>query len=298
MTDGLFCPSGHPNQVSARFCRKCGLPLGPPDAGVAENTRAVPAQQATLPPHPTSVVAPPPAVYAAPAGTPYPPAPGNPQPAPAEKREAWPIVVIVALAVLVVGLGGAIAAIALAGKSSSAPTTIPISTSVPTTTPSTTAVPTSTTNAAAATEAQAMSALLGNSAVDRSQIVSAVQQVTSCGDLSGAQSTLDQAASSRQSLLEQLAPLQVGGLSTGPQLVRELQAAWQASVSSDRDYAAYAGDELSSFNGCTPNDSGDPNAQAAATSDAQATAAKGQFVALWNPIAASFGLPQWQASSL
>jgi len=55
---------------------------------------------------------------------------------------------------------------------------------------------------------------------------------------------------------------------------------------------------MSKFGGCVPDDSGDANAQAAATADQQATAAKTQFVAVWNPIAATYGLPQWQASNL
>ncbi|MGH9079639.1 MAG: hypothetical protein ACRDYE_06115 [Acidimicrobiales bacterium] len=143
-----------------------------------------------------------------------------------------------------------------------------------------------------------MSSLLQNSAQDRSQIVAAVALITSCGDLQSAQQTLDQAASSRQSLLSELDQLQVGSTPNGGQLVQELRSAWQASLDSDNSYAAYARDESSQFNGCVPNDSSDRNAQAASNSDAQATAAKEQFVNLWNPIAATYGLPQWQASGL
>ncbi len=217
-------------------------------------------------------------------------------------RKNWPIVVISVLAVLVLGLGAALGVTALTKKSPSASgsaTGVAGSrSSVPVTSPPPTPAPTTSTNGAAQAQAQALSSLVGNSAVDRAQIVSAVQQIHSCGNLSGAQEMLDQAATSRQSLLHQLNQLQLGDLPNGSQLSSSLQAAWEASVASDNSYAAYAGDELSNFNGCTPDDSGDTNAEAAATSDAQATAAKIQFVAVWNPIAAAYGLPQWQASSL
>ena len=220
---------------------------------------------------------------------------------PAQRRKPWPVIIIVALAVLVVGLGAAFAATELSGNSSPASANSPktSTTSVASSTsPTTTSIATGATVAAPEQEAQALSTLLSNSAVDRSEIDSAVQQITSCGNLAGAEQTLEQAASSRQNLLNQLGQLQLGALPASSQLSQALQSAWMASVASDNAYAAYAGDEISNFNGCTPNDSGDSNAQAAATADAQATAAKTTFVNLWNPIANTYSLPQWQQSSL
>jgi len=222
------------------------------------------------------------------------------------KRGAGMIVAVTALAVLVVGLGAAIAVIQLTKSSNTAPTaartahrtgngsgvaTRPTSPALPLTT-------TTTTDPVAETQAQQLSSLLANSAEDRSEIVSAVSQITSCGDLSAAQATLDQAETSRQGLLDQLGTMQLGSLPNSAALVQALQSAWQASLSSDSSYAAYAGDEMSNFNGCVPNDPNDTNAQAAARSDAQATAAKTEFVALWNPIAVTYGLPQYQQSGL
>jgi hypothetical protein len=46
------------------------------------------------------------------------------------------------------------------------------------------------------------------------------------------------------------------------------------------------------------NDPNDPNAEAAAQSDASATTAKTQFVQLWNPIAQTFGLQQYSPSDV
>ena len=223
-----------------------------------------------------------------------------------QKRGAGMIVAITALAVLVVGLGAAIAVIQLTKTSSAAPaagtgpgashgTHAVTGTSSP---PTSAALPLTTSNPAAQTEAQQLSSLLANSAQDRNEIVSAVAQITSCGDLSDAQDTLDQAESSRQGLLDQLGSMQLGALPNSEALVQALQSAWQASLSSDSSYAAYAGDEMSNFDGCVPNDPNDANAQSAAQSDARATAAKTQFVGLWNPVATSYGLPQYQQSDL
>jgi hypothetical protein len=84
----------------------------------------------------------------------------------------------------------------------------------------------------------------------------------------------------------------------GAQLIAALTSAWQASRASDSSYAAWAGDLLQS--GCTPGQSsqGDPNWQAAQTSDAQATSAKTQSAALWAPIATAYNLPQYTYSQL
>ena len=302
MASELSCPNGHSNPQSAKFCRSCGLPLHPATENATDvsDTSEVGRPQAASPP--TEVVMAQGAGSGIPAGPNPTVPPGTPvmwtQPPP--PRKTWPIVVIVALALVVVGLGAAFAATELSHSTPAASNDPKTSTtSVSSSTASTaTSLATSTTVAATSQEAQALSALLSNSAVDRSEIVSAVQQITSCGDLVEAQGTLDQAAASRQSLLNQLGQMQLGSLPNSSELSQALQSAWQASLASDNAYAAYAGDEISNFNGCTPNDSGDSNAQAAATADSQATAAKTTFVNLWNPIAATYGLPQWQATSL
>ena len=50
--------------------------------------------------------------------------------------------------------------------------------------------------------------------------------------------------------------------------------------------------------GCTSNNTSDPNAQAAAGPDAQATAGKQTFVSGWNPIAVHYRLPTYQWNQL
>jgi hypothetical protein len=241
-----------------------------------------------------------------PAGYQYPPVPPAAVVERPQKRGAGMIVAITALAVLVVGLGAAIAVIQLTKTSSSAtPAVIAPSAhrgthaTTPTSPPPSAALPlTPTSNPAAEAEAQQLSTLLSKSAQDRNEIVGAVSEITNCGNLSDAQNTLQLAETSRQSLLDQLGTMQLGALPNSAALVQALQSAWQASLQSDSSYAAYAGDELSNFNGCVSNDPNDSNAQSAAASDARATTAKTQFVGLWNPIATSYGLPQYQQSDL
>jgi hypothetical protein len=138
-------------------------------------------------------------------------------------------------------------------------------------------------------QASALSALLTESANDRSDIVQAVSAIANCGDLSSAENTLNMSSTSRQSLLTQIQGMSLNGLPNSSQLTIYLIAAWQNSLSSDQSYARWAADELNS--GCSDNDTSDANYQAAQTTDAQSTSNKSSFAALWNPVATSYGLP-------
>jgi len=126
-----------------------------------------------------------------------------------------------------------------------------------------------------------------SSVSDRSAVVNAVNDVNACGSVSQDQQTFQQAATSRQQLLTQLNSL--SGASYLPaSMLQDLNAAWQASVEADQDFAAWAGDENS--DSCTPGDSADANYQAATQPDDEATADKKAFVSLWNPIATQYEL--------
>jgi len=144
--------------------------------------------------------------------------------------------------------------------------------------------------------AQGLSALLVQSATDRSSIENAVSDVSQCGtDLSQDAQTFQSAATSRQDLLSELGNL-TGRSSLPTQMLQALSSAWQASAQADQDFAQWAQDEASQ--GCTPNDQSDPNYQAATGPDDQATIDKKAFVSLWNPIAAQYGLPTYQWDQL
>ncbi|PWU22868.1 MAG: hypothetical protein C5B48_09575 [Candidatus Rokuibacteriota bacterium] len=100
-------------------------------------------------------------------------------------------------------------------------------------------------------------------------------------------------ADNRQSILEQLGSLPSPTAQTDG-LITRLQKALQQSIEADRHYrdaflAAPAG-------GC-PSRS-DPSFELAASSDAQATAAKQRFAAAFDPLARRFGRPTWQGSQI
>jgi hypothetical protein len=141
-----------------------------------------------------------------------------------------------------------------------------------------------------------LSALLAQSVTDRSSIVNAVSDVSGCGPSLGQDAqTFQNAASSRQNLLTQLADLPDRAALPAPML-QALTSAWQASVQADQDFAQWAQDEAS--RGCVPNDHSDPGYQAAAGPDGQATTGKKAFVSSWNPIAARYGLTSYQWNQL
>ena len=144
--------------------------------------------------------------------------------------------------------------------------------------------------------ANALAALLAQSVTDRSAIAGSVSDVNQCGTtLSQDAQTFDNAATSRQNLLSQLAGLPAR-TALPASMLQDLTQAWQASAAVDQDLSQWAQDESSG--GCTPNDHADPHFQAATGPDHQATSAKKAFVSQWNPIASGYGLASYQANQL
>jgi hypothetical protein len=165
--------------------------------------------------------------------------------------------------------------------------------------PSASASGTGTASAAPVTERQAattMATMLAQSVSERSAIISAAADVASCGShLASDQKVFTGAVSSRKALLTRLAVLP-GRAALPSALVSDLASAWQASVSADQGYARWAADE--SAKGCVRDDTSDPGYQAAQGPDGQATRAKTAFTAGWNPVAARYGLTQYQSTQL
>jgi AAA domain-containing protein len=145
--------------------------------------------------------------------------------------------------------------------------------------------------AAERSQAVALARLLAFSTKDRTSVVNAVNDISSCGtNLSQDAQVLTDAARARQeavSLLSTLSALPSGMLSA-------LAGAWQNSSRADQDFAAWAHDKITK--GCTVNDRSDPRFQAASRPDDQATTDKQAFARQWLPIAAKYGLPTYQVS--
>jgi hypothetical protein len=154
--------------------------------------------------------------------------------------------------------------------------------------------PSSATASAQQQGADNLSALLASSVSDRGAINDAYNDVQSCGPtLAQDQATFQQAVTSRQSLLSRLGSMpDAAALPAG--MISSLTQAWQASITADQDFAAWAQDESAS---CTPNGS-DANLSAATGPDNQATQDKTAFVASWNPIAQQYRLPTYSQGQL
>jgi hypothetical protein len=134
----------------------------------------------------------------------------------------------------------------------------------------------------------------GQSVSDRTSIQDAAADVANCGpDLTTDVQVFTNAADSRTTLIGGLSSLPGRSALPAPML-QDLTYAWTASQEADRDLAGWASDE--SNQGCTDNDTTDPDFQAATQPDDQATTYKTEFVGLWNPIATQFGQPtySWQ----
>jgi hypothetical protein len=102
---------------------------------------------------------------------------------------------------------------------------------------------------------------------------------------------MQSAISSRQSALEQVGSIDPTYLPDGSTMLSDLSSALQASDQADQDFVLWMGDVEGSS--CPYATSSDPNYEAATTASAQADSAKQAFIALWNPVAAQFGLTQY-----
>jgi hypothetical protein len=134
-----------------------------------------------------------------------------------------------------------------------------------------------------------LAALLSQSVADRGTIRRAYHDVRSCGPrLAHDRATFQQAVAARQDLLGRLVSLpDAAALPAGT--ISSLTRAWQASISADRDFAAWAQNESAT---CRPNGS-DASLSAAIGLGHQASRDKAAFVGRWNPIARQYRLPAY-----
>src|SRR5271157_2712273 len=291
---------GHELRPGLRFCTVCGRPVADDGNPVSDPQRvAPPAMTAGGPParaqsdpyaptgdspayqvpgtEPGPYQAPPvpPGPYEGfPAGSSYQPPPAAPgrwqashvAPGPGRRRSRRPLL----LAVIAVLAAGTIAAGFLVVRhfhdrhTSAAAVKTSSPSAVRTSAPAVTETPSSI--SAQRQAAEGLAGLLAQSVKARSSIVQAVSDVEKCGP------NLNQDSQTFQT------------------------AAWQNSVKADQDFAQWSQDEVS--HGCTQNDQSDPGAQAAVEPDNQATTDKQNFVSMWNPIAAKYGLPAYQWNQL
>jgi serine/threonine-protein kinase len=151
----------------------------------------------------------------------------------------------------------------------------------------------STTRSLAATEATAVNNLLTSSAASRMPLETAVSDVQNCVNLAAATTQIQQVVNQRKAEYDKASSLSTGALTNGATLKNDLMQALLNSLDADRDYLAWARQELNV--GC-PTSS--PAHSAALNADGAATNAKQAFVSVWNPIAISYGFAPTSASSI
>jgi serine/threonine-protein kinase len=150
-----------------------------------------------------------------------------------------------------------------------------------------------TTSAVASGQATAINNVLSSSAAARQSLPGAVSDVLHCTNLPGALAQFQGVVSQRSGEVRKASSLSVSALVNGAAAKSDLVAALRSSLAADRDYLSWAQREST---GCKPGAQSSAH-QAALAEDSQATNAKQAFVAVWNPIAASYGLPPESASS-
>lgn len=143
-------------------------------------------------------------------------------------------------------------------------------------------------------QATALHTLLAQNAGRRSGVSDAVQSMMNCSDLQENRQVFEGAADARAGLVEKLDTLSLDQLAGA--LASDLRRAWQSSEEADRAYVRVVDDV--SRDCSTSAVTGSSAWQDAVSASADATAAKKDFVAVWNPVAREFDLETFAWSDL
>lgn len=128
------------------------------------------------------------------------------------------------------------------------------------------------------------------SASVRPTVQQAIDGVRSCsGSPSAGMAALQQAVSVRQNILTGLQSVTADSLPHGSQLVGDLTSAVRDSITADDDYIAWMNDVGSNGTACGSDPPQDGQFNAGQAASQTATADKVSFVALWNPLAPTYG---------
>ncbi|SCG09882.1 hypothetical protein GA0115260_110361, partial [Streptomyces sp. MnatMP-M27] len=145
-----------------------------------------------------------------------------------------------------------------------------------------------------AEQAKALHTLLAQNADRRRGVSDAVQSMMNCSDLQENRQVFENTADARAGLVEKLDALTLDQLADD--LAQGLHKAWQSSEEADRAYVRVVDDVSGDCS--TSAVTGSSAWQDAVSASADATAAKKDFVAVWNPAAREFGLETFAWSDL
>jgi hypothetical protein len=132
-------------------------------------------------------------------------------------------------------------------------------------------------------QADGMNAVLRESAGTFTEVNTAINQVSQCTDVETAAAGIAGAAQARGDQAGEAQALDVSALPEGSELQSLLVQSLQASQASDTEYAQWASQGTTGTDGiptCTPGAPPAPSQE-----DEQAGTLKGQFSALWTPLA-------------
>ncbi|HJY71005.1 MAG TPA: hypothetical protein VJ347_04425 [Streptosporangiaceae bacterium] len=209
-------------------------------------------------------------------------------------------VLIAVAAVVVLAAVGAVAFLAGKGKPTTATNVAGVSPSVtsPAASPSVSPASSSPSQPPGAAAMATLASYLSQSAAVRPTVQNAINAVQACSESpADAETTIGQAITTRQNILQGLQTLSVGALPNGPQLVSALKTAMQNSLNADNDYHAWMADLVSSGNTCGSNPNQDSNYVNGGTASSDATISKNAFLSLWNPMAPTYGQQTYTATS-
>ncbi|MEU9301715.1 hypothetical protein [Streptomyces sp. NPDC048269] len=139
--------------------------------------------------------------------------------------------------------------------------------------------------------------VLADSNDSRASVIKAVDDIKGCKNLAQAAGDLRDAARQREELVTRLQELKVEQLPENAKLTAALTKAWQSSAAADNSYAAWADDV--DHDKCKDGKAkNSENAVAGNKASGEATKAKESAAALWNNIAAKYGLTKRDKSQL
>ncbi|MFD9269261.1 hypothetical protein ACFWB1_35700 [Streptomyces goshikiensis] len=141
--------------------------------------------------------------------------------------------------------------------------------------------------------------LLADSNDSRASVIKAVEDIKGCRNLGQAGDDLRDAARQREELVTRLQELKLDKLPDHAKLSAALTKAWKSSADADNSYAAWADDVGDGKKNCKDGQAkATPHAVDGNKSSGEATRAKDSAAAMWNSIAAKYGLTKRDKSQL
>ncbi|WP_261558051.1 hypothetical protein [Frankia tisae] len=153
-----------------------------------------------------------------------------------------------------------------------------------------------------AQEAQGVDTILRNSGTSRKNLVDAINQVDTCGDLASAAQVIASAVTERNNQIAQANTLPLDQLSNGSTIRSELVTFLESSRQTDQYYQTWAQNiaQGQQNTGQCPgtNSHNDPAYQSALSGNQPASEAKQAFLNDWNPDARQAYLPTYQEQEI